>query len=504
MYIDTGETLSRPVYPQTNGFHLNHYIDEFSDNFSVGVSGSGASFGLNFQSGKVFDTYGNFSYYYKDKPINLDIYFSNSGYNYRINDIVLGAGNYNGYYWDSLYLRNYSTTTGFSAETYCYGQTPTMSYPSIYTEDQVNYSGYIVNNGQYKTVLFTGLQQDLGTGINFTLLPAYINPGETGYYQFSMSTGYYVSGNSVDLSFYYDWGYDEQTLDVIQIDTGIPTGFLSLYSAFEIRHNRTGIASVDYYWSAESDISVELEYTYGSGNTYLMQTGTGLASGNYSGVVNGSGYIYGRELVGYIYYQTGEYSGYIIATGSGALYTYATGVADYNYSILAVGLESGITATGYIYGTLYGNVGPGSGYYDFNEFVSGTPVLSVGGGYVFTSPTGIYTGTVTNHYILNAEVFASGTGMMTGSGYGLVREKTLLNTWNLKAGSYTNTMYNFKNSGWYNSGSYLRTFSGMPTEITEIDIEVDYTGYYGSYDLAVLRVSNGVLTKEIEISGYYS
>lgn len=505
MEIETGQLAFRSIYPQTTGFVFNPIAKSFSDWFEIGVSGSGETFSFIGKSGKLFDSNNKFCYYYKNNPLDIELVFRQNTYNYRINDIIFGAGDYSGYYWDAIYVKNFSTTDVVDVDFFVDGNVPNISYSYVYTSDRINYSGWIINESPYTTKLFDATHKNFSTGILFSELPTEISGISSGMYAFELESGYLISGNYIDTKFYYDFGNEDVMLVTLQEDMTPASGYISLAFSDSILTQRTGDGSIDYYWNKSSNLTISLEYSSGYGNIYQLMTGSGNGSGYYSGTVLGSGYVYSNDLTGYIYYSYGNYSGNISATGYGSVYSYATGIAEYDYMVSAVGYESGILSTGVIFGQLDGSVLDGSGYYDFYQSVTGTPSYSIYYGGVHLNPTGTYTGSVAQRYILEAYIFKSGSGSMTSAtGLGQVYEKTLSNTWALQAGSYSNVFNDFATSGW-TSGSYFytRTFSGFSNTTQLIDIKISYTGFTGTYDEAILTVSNGYISNQVLISGFY-
>lgn len=504
MQIDTGQLLTRRIYPQTGDFLFNPIVRSFSDWFQVGVSGDSEEFYIECKSGKVYDRFNKFCYYYKDKPLDIDIVFRQGTYNYRINDIILGAGQWDGYYWDTMFVKNFSSINQVEMDIFSYGDIPDLSYSVCETQDRITYTGDITNNSPHDTYLFTGLHSSLSTGINFIELPNVISGNSSGQYIFQIESGFFISGNYSEFSFFYDWGRDDEIISIFQLDESLPSGYINLSIDPNILHLDSGIGTIDTYWNKSYDLNISLDYVDGYGAIYEQMTGTGIGTGYYSGTILGSGYLESNTISGSIYYSSGDYSGYIPATGYGTLYSYATGIAEYDYVVAAVGYEGGNLSTGYIFGRVDGVVLDGSGYYDFYHEVTGVPSFSVWAGGVNLVPSGIYTGSLAQRYILESYNVTFGSGAMSpATGMGQVYEKTLANTWSLEVGSFIDSFENFLTNGWTSSYTYEHDFSGFSNGFNIIDVIVGYTGYYNTTDIAILTISNGSISGSVTISGKY-
>jgi hypothetical protein len=241
---------------------------------------------------------------------------------------------------------------------------------------------------------------------------------------------------------------------------------------------------VTYNNLAEYEYRVRLEYVDGSGEIYSLASGIGSGSGAFSsgdiGIISGEKVVYSNSM-------TGDVTGFTAAQNSGAcfgavghghIHLYATGETEYDYLVETVGMHLGDMSTGFLSGTLTGTVNDGSGFYNFDEIISGTPTVAVTHTGIISTPTGIYYGAVDHNQIA---VGTRPTDIYTGDYIGecIILEATKIfeDSWTLETGYTGATGQIYGDEGWF--------YTGNPADHADITNprRYDNSGFVGNSNL---------------------
>ena len=479
MILSSSEILSKRVYPQTQlSFALEtERMKDCSISF-IGPSGYSGQF--LFAYDKIIAPTGKFiGCYLNDENFKFQVNFDTPNYSVFINDDLhlsshswayTGAGNPR---ITGIILRNLYTGD-FEVNSFLYGSRPAITFSPLVTTDLLNYTGtWSIEEGSQlydispEFMVYNSGIGGIASSGNYVLQGSGLGSGHYEKIDFSFDFG--IINASIPIYYQQEYSYtgylnvaNENTASGVYIDE---TGTWRHYS-----YNNFSVSSL---WNAETHFNISLEYLGRSGQQVVP--GTGVGTGNYSGFINGSGYVRSNRLTGTIFPIEGNSSQFnpVIGVGTGAKYVYTTGPISYDYAINVVGYESGVAATGVLMGTLSGYVNDGSGHYHFNTNVVGTPWISVWNGGIFTSPTGNYTGSVDTIAILSkyVEVFSSGVFLGTGINSYISGDASLFNLITgdfagVTTGSYQSVLsnfYNFRSQG-HEDGLFLRKNEADPID----------------------------------------
>lgn len=392
---------TRSIADQTGiiGFNFSINSPSVTTPISVGISGTNTlKFTLN--NGKIYDNNNNFVESYSvNSNINISGQLGQSSYDYYIYGNLIGqqcsiaSGIYN-----SIFFNNPSQNL--------------IDFDAIISGAVPNY--YISNSGVFTGNSVVGQILNNTTGTNFRIFDVAISNSGSPFYISSFSTGNINSnspgnfiidsstGNAIStflpLVFYTDFGPVNVGFSVSGNGIQSSLSYLTLAPP-----NPTGIQNNDTlnfisYFSrlpGACQINAYLSYVSGTtGNIYKqIPSGNPIASISFSGAVTGCGLFSG--------YTTGWVTGVdpklnIPISGTGSAFYYnnfcATGQTILYYCQIGSGYvntgdNTTTAATGFISGYLTGIVNTGSGYYQFNQLVSGAPNTG------FTSSQGFYQAT---------------------------------------------------------------------------------------------------------------
>jgi hypothetical protein len=454
---------------------------------------------IYFQSGKVFagnsmTTGGLMNFvanYRKDSPFDFEIKYKSGKYSFYCNNIINLA---NKQILNSQVIQDSAAKpliTGFlfsgrgeglTGSLSVYGDTPGLYFSPLYSyQSQTGlYSGYIIISGH----------------------PGRLNSiSSDNAFQFSIPSSLFTSGDYI-LS-----GLNFSSGAFINADFDFNFGTISQYIYFDINQNNNPGSFINFsstsdgiYYSGlphpvqyqdyistasfgeDSSFQPSLEFLYRSGN--ILISGTGTMTGYLTGYISGSGYLYGTAT-GYTYNGTYSQRGAVINlpnfnesyTGNFSEFAFGTGYVVYNYDIPVTGRERYIfgaddSTTGRLTGILTGLIGPGSGYYDFYQYITGRPVYWSGSYQTGDQSIGEYysPSSLVSEYVNDYEL-ENYTGLINRRVYwtGYVSKlETSPFTGNYVSGFYSN------NSG-YISGFNLLT--GDPGVLTG-DFSYVYDNYY--------------------------
>jgi hypothetical protein len=483
---------SKPFLRQSGDFGFNINFSNINGNFDFGVSGF-TDIKFKCLNGKIFDTYNKLVYHSNDE-FNFDFKFdkSNSTISYYIDDDLIGAiktgvNIFNtGSYYDSFYVNNSGNPLDISLN--IFGQKPNITLSTINTDSSgILYSGNIFFDNKYTVVnSINGYDNNL-SGIGSGLIQS------TGYlYNYLLSGDSFGSGDSIGLILDTNFGNTIQYAVVNQSNEE-DTGYIQFYGDNDtlttVNYLEFGI---DYYWTQSKQLSIGLYHTRSASE--ILVSGTGIGSGIYTGVINGSGYLYSKYLLGYLDGTS------IYATGEGSGFFYSTGQLIYSPFVTVSGYESGILSTGVIQFIFTGIVTPSdSGKYLFSLNPTGTPTISYNVNGIVSNPTGIYTGIVSTGILLNTYMSTYGTGNMINATGLLSDYETNKNNFTLQTGNSDFSSYqDFKVNDWTDGSGFYHS--------SEVDDFYNFVGrvYYtpinvNATDYATIRISNGIDTVEYDI-----
>lgn len=530
MILTGASSYSQTFYPQSN-FSYSFQTDRM-DNFVLTFTGpTGAAGAFKFDSGKIYDTNGNFfSSYATGAPLKFDFAYNTGRYSTWINDDLKSTNR-------AFYTGSGQMLTGFSMSGYrdielgvsLYGQRPGLYFSPLETEDGVNFTGYVRVTGAAASLY--SITPNNGSGFTITS-----NPFTSGNYRISGQN--FGSGYEIPTTFLFDFGSHQETLSTVINPDNSPTGYITIGSDASVTGD-FGFGDIQYQdfsvvssWSAAANFETYVRFLYRSGYTTIY--GTGIGTGNYSGYISGSGYLTGTSITGYI--SQGYYNqlhstistGFapIMATGEGSIFYYATGLVTYDYFIPAYAYEQDTDGagnpgglysycTGYLSGTLTGTVGPGSGKYVFNSTITGFPVLYNNqyftGGFDGGNGTGnfgyygdnngsadyywngdivtrtIYTGQVSYTGYAYGEYTVAGSGGFTGqveSGYIYSTDTGLITGFNLFTGELyiqtgefayvTGNYYDYRLNGHRNTGYLRKSADSISEGVYQIGARITY------------------------------
>jgi hypothetical protein len=484
---------SKNFFRQSGNFGFNANFSNISNNFNFGVTGY-TDINFKYFNGKIFDTFNNLVYH---APTEFDFNFrfdrNNSTISYFINDelisaIKTGINIFNtGSYFDYFYINNTGNPIDLSLDVF--GSQPTVSLSSINSNDGITYSGNIFVNSQYATITnITGYDNNLnGSGSGLIVSSGYL-------YNYILSGDSFGSGDSVSILLSTNFG--EQILyPFVNQPNENDTGYIQFYN--NSIDNTIGTSEYlefvsSYYWTNPKQLTIGLYHTRSVSE--ILVSGTGIGSGIYTGVINGSGYLYSPYLLGYLDGTS------IYATGDGSGFFYSTGQLVYSPFVTVSGYEAGVLSTGVIQFNLTGIVLPeNSGIYTFSVNPTGTPAIAYNVNGIVSNPTGIYTGVVSTGIILNTYMSTYSTGLMINA-TGLMSDyETNKNNFTLQTGNSDFSIYeDFKVNDWTDGSGFFHS--------NEINGFYDFVGriYYtpinaNATDYATLRISNGIDTIEYDI-----
>lgn len=469
-------------------FSLN--FNSVSKDFTLGISGSDIA-EFRFNSGKIFDSNYKLASSYPDAFTFKGVYSKpKNNLSYFINDELIGSVRtgsiFNtGSYFDSFFIKNNGLS--FDANITIGGNKPDIVMNNIYPYNTVVYSGSIFIEDQYAQIYsIAGFNNQLkGYGSGQVVDSGYL-------YEYFISGNNLVNNDYPTFTLKTNFG-DYTTSGRVIIDADSDTGYLNFFGDNKILTTANFISfGAQYYWTKEHPLSVGLYHI--ESNSEVLITGTGIGSGIYDGFISGNGVLTSNYLVGYIN------NGSILATGYGSGLFFTTGELVYEPFVTMTGFESGILSTGIIQFSLTGDVQEFDyGVYNFNTTLSGTP--SVASNYLgtITSPTGIYYATINTGITLNKymSVFSSGT-MINASGYD-TDFPTNIQNFLLRTGDESFSNYeDFSDNGWLDGSGYYK--SDGVSGYCNLYGRIYYTPLtQNSYDIALLRISNGIDTIEYDI-----
>lgn len=488
--MNIGQFYSKEFLRQSGELSFLVNFDSVSKDFTLGISGSDIARFI-FDSGKIFDTNYKLISSYPDVFTFKGIYSkSKNNLSYFINDRLIGCVKtgsiFNtGSYFDSFFITN--NGVNFDANITIGGNKPNIVMNDITQYNTVVYNGSIFIDDQYAQIYsINGFNNQLkGYGSGQVVDSGYL-------YE------YYVSGNNLVNNDYPTFTLktnfgDYVTSGRVIIDTDSDTGYLNFFGDNKILTTANFISfGAQYYWTKQHPLSIGLYHI--ESNSEVLVYGTGIGTGIYDGFISGSGFLSSNYLVGYIN------SGKTLATGYGSGLFFTTGQLIYEPFVTVTGLESGILSTGIIQFSLTGNVLPVDyGTYYFNTTLSGTP--SVASNYLgtITSPTGVYYGTVNTGVTLNKYMSVLSSGdMVNASGYDQDFSTNIQN-FLLRTGDESfNDYQDFSDNGWLDGSGYYK--SDNVSGYYNIYGRIYYTPItQNSYDIALLRISNGIDIVEYEI-----
>lgn len=363
-----------------------------------------------FNSGKVFAgnslTTGGYNLvggYISGAPMSFDFRYDQGRYSFYLNDTVKIAGKQILNSQSAQPLTEKPTITGFLLSGIDSGNlTGYMEIlgtkPGVYFSDLYPYN-YPSQTGLYSGwVIISGLPAkmysvDPSNGYQYTIPSTSFTSGN-----YIISGINYGSGATVNTDFNFNFGSINTDLRFAISSTNTPTGFLSVsqpgfgvtYSGLPNPIQYTDYSALNFIPNT-GNFQSYLEFLYRSGD--MIITGTGTMTGNMTGYISGSGYLYGS---GTGYTSNGTYSqrgqtltlNPFVRSYTGALsprFVYGTGYVYYDYDILVTGVEmlDGSFAldntTGRLTGRLTGYINDGSGYYNFNQIITGRPQFWSGG-----------------------------------------------------------------------------------------------------------------------------
>lgn len=493
--IGAGETKSRDVYLQDDNYNIEFDFLKTSDDFHIYLQKSGGSEVSNvwFKSSAILDsTFLGFATYDIGSPLTFRVKRSGQYINYFLDNSLKMSFPEHTYYQGEF--DNISIYNGGSSELqlnmrFC-GRSGDVSFGRISTEDYINFTGIIINNASGTKLLgITGG----GSGFSF---PGYISAGATGIYSFYSDI--LNSSTSTSLDFDFDFGKITPTCQVYNpyYSSGSGTGFTD-FGMVDSFIEEGGL--VNFYFSDyntdDRNLAVSLDYVKRYGQTYY--SGTGYGTGNFSGYINGSGYVESYDMVGHI-------SGFL-GSGYGTKFIFASGQVVADFSVQVIGYEAGNLSTGTIWIIATGIVPANtSGYYNFVGNIVSTPIISMWDGGVNLSPTGLYTGSynfnknavqnVTESYAANILMGGSSSDSAMPNIYDLFR---------LKTGVLSYSGVDYYNNGYFTSSSFSNSVSLSAGEFYDMEGSISYSGSSpGVLDELLLTVSgqNNIISKKIYAS----
>ncbi len=483
MIVEANDTVTRYVYPQYSGYRVVFDVDNMPSyvQFCLEES-SGIQALYTFDNKRHLDYLYNFSHVYPTGgAFKFELVKEGTQITTWMNNVLATSADETIYFpsgVDRIKVINPSTDTDVKIS--FYGESPTLSFSDIYSSDSVVYTGQIVNLSDRKTRILA-IESDYAS---FSYDP-HISGGQTGTYIFSGDL--LNSQSSLPIDFNFDFGQISRSVSISNSGFSSATGanFLSFsIESDNVKNDEFIEFNLSYYSVLNEPLDLRMDHARRIGNDYYSGSGSGLASGTYSGYINGSGYLESYNLRGMI-------SGYP-GSGYGTMYTYATGQVITDYTIEVVGYELGNLSTGYLQGFFTGNVGPGSGYYHFVGSIVGTPPISIWDGGINVSPVSNYTGLY--DFYRNAAGFYSiyGTGIMTMGGSSSPSVMNgIQNHFVLQTGEAGGTLSDYTANSWYLGDTFSNTSIVYNSgELTDIDGSIGYiNGVYGITDEALLTVS---------------
>ncbi len=363
-----------------------------------------------FTSGKAFIgnslTTGGYNFvggYASGAPMSFDFRYNSGRYSFYLNDSVKIAGKQILNSQTFQPLTEMPTITGFMFSGIgSGGLTGNMEIlgtkPGVYFSDLYQYN-YPAQTGLYSGwVIISGFPAklysiNLDNGYQYQIPSSAFTSGN-----YIISGVNFGSGATTNSDFGFNFGTVNTDLRFNVPSTGSPTGFLSVSqanSSIVYSGLPNPIQYIDYsalnFIPNTGNFRSYLEFLYRSGD--MIITGTGNITGNMTGYISGSGYLYGSGT-GYTYNGTYSQRGQTVSltpfirSYTGTMtprFVYGTGYVYYDYSILATGVEllDGTflpdNTTGRLTGRLTGYINDGSGYYTFNQIITGRPQFWSGG-----------------------------------------------------------------------------------------------------------------------------
>lgn len=527
-------------------------------------SGGNYYYDLIFKSGKIFAgkslTSGGMNLiggYAENSNINFEFRYGSNKCSLYINEKIKMSE------WQILHSQTLQTTenpyiTGirFSGGTNqnvtgsleIFGDQPGVNFSNLYEYNYPSqtgyYSGYVYITGQpgiLNKIIFNN-------GYQYQIPSTQFNSGN-----YIISGLNFASGSSINADFYFNFGKINTDLYFYIPSTRIAAGFLNVsqsdsditYSGMPYPYQYTDY-SVTNTITNTGNFRVYLEFLNRSGDMTI--SGTGTITGNLTGYLSGSGYIYGSGtgFTTYGYYSQRGQQILINNFNSGysremiPRFVYPTGEIVYPYIIMATGTEDSFSGpvftSGYISGYLTGILNDGSGKYNFVGYVTGRPKIWNGvfptgnqstGGYYYTQDTnsyyldtyssqnytgfidqtvywtGIYSKQFTEQF---SQIYYSGFSS-TNSGY--------ISRFDLKTGSLEVLTgdYNYVNSNYYSytghgnlSGRYLiKTATPVGPGVYQYGIRVSYDRNIPQEmkDSYKITFTDGVNTESITGFGFY-
>lgn len=273
----------RDIYSQDSSFIFDINLSKYtSNNFSIGLSGGGGFFGLNFRSGIIYDFQNNLVGAYNGQPITFNSsrngLISEYSVNRRpINRSIAWTGSFN-----KIISHVYdSGTVDFT--TNLVGNTPSIEFYNVVSNSGI--SGSIINHGSSSINIFDLYSNDFSGTWNYS---TQINSNETGFFSIS-DAGTWASGEFLNLFIDANYGNNEYLIPVyseIQ-QTGTTEDYYFASFALISGNNRivSGTQNFLYslpYLTSSSFLSLYFDYVQNrTGDANVLKTGsfTGLYSG---------------------------------------------------------------------------------------------------------------------------------------------------------------------------------------------------------------------------------
>lgn len=518
---------------------------------------SNIQLGLYFEDGLITDHNSKLLAAYNSDKFNIKLNINPNAdiYDFYLNSSPLASNlSLNNYDADTLRIDVSDFVLNYSFDGY-FGANNVTAVSSI---DYVSGSGigYITNNNPGDLYIST-MEAPTGSGVYInsfdnTAIPS----GGSGQFILDFYTEP-ISGDIYSINFGTNYGNYNKNIS-INIEEPDISYFNFILSGPDQIFAQNGSGQGIYLIQIDTNIdptgfSLSLDYESGNEDVYEYLLGNGVGNGNFSGFINGSGYLYCHNAVGNIS-VTNSYTTEVVSHTGFATSNlfYAVGETTYYYSVLSSGLipiEYSFSGsdTGAIVTPTFTGTGSGDldlAFTDFpNKLYSGIDYV-ISYGYITgeinfetlsSSEKGIATkdeqiiGIPDYIYIngiktVNSEEYSftgrlNTTAKITGDftestsgnieGYIRIQEGTssFLNQWNLKTGEYiTGNLINFKSNGYNTSTQYINSSNNIEigSGYTSIYAIVDYFNLFrgGHADSAILRVNCNGESQEILITGY--